>query len=374
MNSGEGSILYGNTKSKEPMIREDDIIERSLYESVFPGIVCRVWKDGKLLYERVAGYREFETRDKMTLDTIFDLASLTKPLATAVLVMRTIDEHAVSLEQKLGNFFPEAPDTLKQLTIRSLLIHTAGLAQPELNRYFPDPLKIDRKKAREIVLSMQPELPSGSEVLYSCTGYILLGFLLERVSGAALGQLFKEYMASPLGLTHATFVPPEDLRLQTAATEFCSWRKRRIRGEVHDESAYCLGGEAGNAGLFGTVDDVAKIASIFLNGGYFEEKKILSEESVFLMTHCQTEGMNRRRAVGFAMHDGETLDGEAWPDDSFGHTGFTGTSLFIDPSRRLQAITLTNRVYFGRAETADKMSAFRKAFHTQIMEDFGHRA
>ncbi len=176
------------------MIREDDIIERSLYESVFPGIVCRVWKDGKLLYERVAGYREFETRDKMTLDTIFDLASLTKPLATAVLVMRAIDEHAVSLEQKLGNFFPEAPDTLKQLTIRSLLIHTAGLAQPELNRYFPDPLKIDRKKAREIVLSMQPELPSGSEVLYSCTGYILLGFLLERVSGASLGQLFKEYI------------------------------------------------------------------------------------------------------------------------------------------------------------------------------------
>lgn len=145
-------------------------------------------------------------------------------------------------------------------------------------------------------------------------------------------------------------------------------------GQVHDESSWCLGGHAGNAGLFGCLDDVAAIASIYLGapmgGGVSRGVRILSEEAVRLMTGAQTRAAGERRSLGLRLHDATTLDGPAWPVQSFGHTGFTGTAVFMDPAASLLVVTLTNRVYYGRESTAERMSAFRKAFHSELHARF----
>lgn len=152
-----------------------------------------------------------------------------------------------------------------------------------------------------------------------------------------------------------------------------------MQGQVHDESSYCMGGIAGNAGLFAPIEDVAKIASVFMPAASADRSSartisapaLLSAESVSLMTHSQTEGLNRRRAVGWALHDAETFDGPDWPDDAFGHTGFTGTSVFAAPRQGLLCVVLTNRVYFGRGPTTEPMGAFRRAFHSAAIKLFG---
>lgn len=353
----------------------DAVVDRGLRNEVFPGIACGIWKSGRLCYSRLSGFRDLEPEPlAIESDTLFDLASLTKPLSTAILFMRAKEKVGFALSDPLGRFLPEAAPRTRELSLLDILTHSSGLpAIPALQRFFPDPAKIDPELAKRRLLEIEPELPAGTQVVYSCAGYLLLGLALERITGLSLPELFKRELALPLGLSSgAGFLPSAGLREKAAATEYCAWRGRRMRGEVHDESAYCLGGAAGNAGLFATLGDVSKIASIFLNEGRGASgESLLSPESLKLMSSSLTEGLNRRRAIGWAMHDAETLDGPDWPLDSFGHTGFTGTSVFIEPRSRLLVVALTNRVYFGREATADSMPRFRRDFHSAAIKAFG---
>jgi CubicO group peptidase (beta-lactamase class C family) len=353
----------------------DQSVDRGLRDEVFPGIACGVWKDGRLRYSRFSGFRDLEPEPRaIESDTLFDLASLTKPLSTAILLMRAREKAGFELSEPLGRFLPEVAPGTTDLRLLDILTHTSGLpAIPALERFFPDPAKIDPELARRRLLEIGPERPAGKEVVYSCTGYLLLGLALERITGLSLPELFRRELALPLGLSAGSgFLPDAERRERAAATEYCAWRGRRVRGEVHDESAYCMGGAAGNAGLFATLGDVAKIASIFLDGGRSPGgETILGPESIRLMCSSLTEGLNRWRAVGWAMHDGETLDGPDWPPASFGHTGFTGTSVFIEPRSRLLVVALTNRVYYGREATAESMPRFRREFHSAAIRAFG---
>ncbi len=354
----------------------DTLIDEALLDRTFPGIACGLWIDGRQEYVRYAGFTDPDKEGTagntpISGKTLFDAASLTKPLATSLLVLKACEAGVIDLNGTLGQYLPRENPRARNIPIHSLLTHTSGLpAIPSIERRFPSPLSIDREAAVSELCSIQPEKGHGEAVVYSCTGYMLLGLVLERISGMLLGDLYRTEVAEPLRLPRAAFAPgigpsgePLDIK-DAAATEYCGWRKKRIRGQVHDESAYCFGGHAGNAGLFVSLEDVYRTASILLEGGVSGGKRFLGENFVRDLTTDRTPKLGERRSFGFRMKEPETFTGPLWPASSFGHTGFTGTSLAVSPRQRLIAIILTNRVYYGRNETTQKIADFRTRFHT----------
>jgi CubicO group peptidase (beta-lactamase class C family) len=335
------------------------VVDEGIANGAFPGVVVMVEKKGKLVFSLVRGDRQVQpAREPMTSDTLFDLASLTKPLATAPLVLLVAAREGIDLDSVLGRFLPGVCPESGALTLRQLLLHTGGLPPvPDLYKAFPDATAVDREAAERLLLSRRPERAPGTEVVYSCTGYQLLGLWLRRMTGKRLSQLFAS-LAAPAGLARdLLFNPPDPGRC--AATELCGWRKRWIRGEVHDENSWCLGGDAGNAGLFGTAAAVLR------------RLDVLAADDLFApMRRSFTDGLNRRRAVGFMMHDAEAPVGPLYGSDSFGHTGFTGTSVWVEPPSQLRVVALTNRVHFGRAETQPKLQAFRLALHQAVRREW----
>jgi CubicO group peptidase (beta-lactamase class C family) len=215
--------------------------------------------------------------------------------------------------------------------------------------------------------------------IYSDIGLILLGMSIERLTGLVLGQVVHQCVAIPLELKHTSYRPISTLRVQSPAldtqylipsiapTELCAWRNRRIVGEVHDENAAALGGVAGHAGIFSTAADTARLGQMYLDRG----APLLSAGTVAEMTRVQAEDGMTRRGLGFALWCADPeASGNPFSPQAFGHTGFTGTSLWIDPERDLVVACLTNRVYYGR--NADGILAFRVALHRAIVEALGH--
>lgn len=360
----------------------DTLIDEALLDRTFPGIACGLWVDGRQAYSRCAGSTDPDEEGTVgnaliSGKTLFDAASLTKPLATSLLVLKACEAGVIDLDATLGQYLPRENPRSRNIPIHSLLTHTSGLpAIPSIEGRFPSPLSIDRDAAFSELCSITPEKSHGEAVVYSCTGYMLLGLILERISGRLLGDLYRTEIAEPLHLPRATFAPGigasgEPLEIEgAAATEYCVWRKKRMRGQVHDESAYCFGGHAGNAGLFVSLEDVYRTASILLEGGASGGKRFLGENSIRDLTTDKTPKLGERRSFGFRMKEPETFTGPLWPASSFGHTGFTGTSLAVSPRQRLIAIILTNRVYYGRNDTTQKIADFRTRFHTLAFRDF----
>lgn len=186
-----------------------------------------------------------------------------------------------------------------------------------------------------------------------------------------LGTLFRTTVTDSCGIQDLFFQPPLEIRPRIAATEHCSWRKRWIRGEVHDENSYCLGGDGGNAGLFGAAASVLELLSIFGAEGHVKGVRLLSIDSVRQMSSCLTQGMGERRSIGFLMQDDGCPVGPKFSRSSFGHTGFPGTSIWVDPEKRLKIVTLTNRVHLGRESTDAKIREFRKTLHSAIYQGYG---
>lgn len=308
----------------------------------------------------------------MTEDTIFDLASVTKPLATALLTLLVCGQERIRLDEKIGTFIPEIAAESSSITLGQLLVHTGGLPPvPDIYKAFPDPRKIEYDRAVKILLSVKPEKPSGREVVYSCTGYLFLGQFLRRATGARLQELFAQMIAAPCRLADTMFNPPVVLWGRVATTEHCPWRKRWIRGQVHDENSYCLGGEGGNAGLFSTAQSVLRLLSIFETGGVVNGVQLIAPDQVRMMSTCFTEGLGLRRSIGFYMHDDDAPSGPLFSRNSFGHTGFTGTCIWLEPEKKLTVVTLTNRVHLGREQTEDKITEFRKKLHSAVYQNWG---
>ena len=306
------------------------------------------------------------------IDTIFDMASVTKPVATATSLMILVERGALHLNQPVTAFFPDhSLPHLAGITIKQLATHTSGL--PAWCDLFTD--DGSRAKAIENLLHVPLENQPGTKRVYSCLGHITLGLVIEQVAGMPLSQFARENIFQPLGMMDSGHNPPEDKRGRIAHTANSRARETNLPGDVHDENAHAMEGNAGNAGLFSTAPDIAIYAQMMLSGGKSEIRnpksemregvRIFSPLSVGKMMTNQINPSIGGQAYGFFTHPNEMLPcGDLFSERAAGHTGFTGTSLLIDPEYDMCVILLTNRVLKNR-DGADFVKR-RKIFHNMV--------
>lgn len=319
----------------------DALVEEGLQERKMPGCVVCVGRRGRIAWLQAYGSRQVQPDvQPMTVDTLFDLASLTKPIATATSAMLLVEREKLRLDAPVVEYIPEfAPHGKAEITVRQLLTHQSGLlADNPLRDYLDGP---DRSLERICNLKLQN--PVGTKFVYSDVNFIVLGECIQRVSGASVHEFSQREIFSPLGMTETGYLPPQELRARAAPTEQRdgAW----MRGEVHDPRAYALGGVAGHAGLFSTASDLAVYAQMMLSGGEYGGRRILQRETVAAMTAGEPVSSGVR-GLGWDKRTGySTNKGTGFSDAAFGHGGFTGTVIWIDPQLDLFYIFLSNRVH-----------------------------
>ncbi len=319
----------------------DGSVEESIKRQQLPGAVVLITREGKTVFRKAFGSRSLQPAQiPMTVDTVFDLASLTKSIATSTSMMVLLERGKVRLADKVVDYFPEfAPNGKDQITVEQLLLHTSGLiADNPLSDYNDGPAK-----AFERINNLKAQTEPGTKFTYSDVNFILLGELVEKLSGEPLDVFSRKNVFEPLGLTDTTFNPDATLSDRAAPTEQRDghW----MQGQVHDPRSFKLGGVAGHAGLFSTADDLAVFAQMLLDNGSYQGRRILSPATVKLMTtpRLVPGGL---RGLGWDVQTAYSGNrGELFSPDSFGHTGFTGTSIWIDPTSRMAVIFLSNRVH-----------------------------
>jgi beta-glucosidase-like glycosyl hydrolase/CubicO group peptidase (beta-lactamase class C family) len=322
----------------------DRVLEQFVEEGAFPGGVLAVGYRGTLVRLYPFGRFSYD-EDAPTVEatTIYDLASLTKVVATTTMAMILVDEGRLDLDKKVQDFLPLFAGSGKEaVTVRHLLTHTSGIDWwAPLYEEIQGPEKyLQRIQAMELVYE------PGTEYKYSDLGIILLGEILSRVAGRPLDEFVRERVFEPLSMTDTLYRPGEDRLPRIAPTELDAWRGRVVHGEVHDENAFALGGIAPHAGLFSTAGDLARFVQMLLNGGVLEHHRIVSRGTVELFTRRTGGVLDSTRALGWDTKSPEhSTAGSFFSPDSFGHTGFTGTSIWVDPERELFVILLTNRVH-----------------------------
>ncbi len=318
----------------------DSIIRDAIANNNIPGAVLVIGHNGKVVYRKAYGYRALEPRrEPMTLDTVFDLASLTKVIATTTAVMQLVQAGKIRLNDPVAKYLPEFAQNGKQdITIRQLLTHYSGLP-PDLDLSAPwEGKDTGYKMAFAETLQEAP----GSAFVYSDINFIMLGALVERVSGEPLEVYCQRNVFTPLHMMHTRFLPPASWRAQIAPTQYDE-NNHMLRGVVHDPTSRRMGGVAGHAGLFSTADDLAKFAQALLNGG----EGILSPLMIEKMTSPETPpNASVLRGFGWDIDSPFSSNrGDLFPIGSYGHTGFTGTSIWIDPTTDTYIILLTNSVH-----------------------------
>ncbi|HVZ49471.1 MAG TPA: serine hydrolase [Gemmatimonadaceae bacterium] len=323
----------------------DHIINKGIAAGGFPGAAVIVGRRGAVVYNQAFGHLGWAGEDAAAVSTdqsIYDLASLTKVVGTTTAIMVLFDEGKLRLDDKVQQYVPDFVGRWKdEVTIRMLLTHRGGLAPGrELWKKAKSPAQ-----AREMVVTTKLGARPGRLFMYSDLGADLLGWVVEAASGEPLDRFLHERVFAPLGMRNTMFRPADSLRYRIAPTEVSPPRGHPIRGEVHDENAYVLGGVAGHAGLFSTAADLAVFAQMMLNHGEYNGVRIVADSTVRLFT----SEVASARALGWEVGAGEHGAGDYFDEHAFGHTGYTGTSLWIDPDRDLFVILLTNRVHAARA-------------------------
>jgi len=346
--------------SAERLARMDQVIAASIEKKELPGAVVLVARHGRVAWRKAYGSRAVEPeREAMTADTIFDLASLTKIVATATSIMILVEQGKLRLSDSVAQFIPEMKGGGRDaITLEQLLTHTAGFAPDfDLREHWTGYDEAIKRLYRE-PLRNQP----GARFVYSDINYIALGEVVHRVSGKTLDEFARQNIFMPLGMRDTGFNPTADLKSRIAPTE-----KRRgqmnylgdsgenaglqgeqwLRGQVHDPTSFRMSGVAGHAGLFSTADDLAIFCQMILNGGTYSGVRILSPMGVATMTRPRAIADNgSARGLGWDVATSfSTNKGDLFPLGSFGHTGFTGTSIWIDPASDSFVIFLSNRVH-----------------------------
>jgi uncharacterized protein YbbC (DUF1343 family) len=321
-------------------------VEKAIRERKAPGAVVLVGHQGRVVYRRAFGYRALVARRlPMTTATIFDLASLTKVVATTTAVMQLVEQGKIRLEQAVADYWPEFRANGKdEITVRELMTHYSGL-RPDLDL---KPEWSGYDMAMKMIVAESPIVPPGTRFIYSDINYETLGELVRRVSGETLDMYCARHIFRPLGMGATMFKPPAGLRRRIAPTQYQKGTEgKMLRGEVHDPTAYNMGGVAGHAGLFSTAADLSVFAQMLLNGGTGRRGRILSRQSVDKMTTPQTPfGKMAVRGLGWDIDSPFSSNrGDLFPIGSFGHTGFTGTSIWIDPFSQTYVILLSNSVH-----------------------------
>jgi len=317
----------------------DSIVQEAIHAGQIPGAVVLVWHNGQVLYRKAFGYRALEPRrELMTVDTVFDLASLTKVVATTTAVMQLVEKGEVRLNDPVAKYIPEfAQNGKEDITVRGLLTHYSGL-EPDLDLTHPWQ---GRDTAFSMAFAEKPVNPPGSRFVYSDINFITLGALVERVSKVELDKYCAQNIFTPLKMARTRFLPPATWVPKIAPTEYDE-QNRMLRGVVHDPTARRMGGVAGQAGLFSTADDLSKFARALIAGSSVLPSLLVEKMS----TPQQPPAAHELRGFGWDIDSPfSTNRGELLPVGSFGHTGFTGTSLWIDPTTRTYIILLTNAVH-----------------------------
>lgn len=342
----------------------DELINTAVKEKVFPGAVLLVWKDGNVLYEKPYGKFTYEVNSqKVTTETIFDLASLTKVIATTTAAMICIDRNLFLLDDKVINFIPEfGVNNKENITIRNLLVHNSGLVA--WKKFYGRGL--DENGVLEEIFNSELEYKTGTKMVYSDLGIITLGKIIEKVSGLSLDEFSKKEIFEPLKMNSTFFNPVDSLKNFCAPTELDNyWRNKLLRGEVHDETAALLGGVAGHAGLFSTANDLSKFMEMIINKGIYNNQRIIKQETVDIFTQKKSDQSSRGLGWDTKSEKGSSA-GDLFSIRSFGHTGYTGTSIWADRSRNLFVVFLTNRVYPSRENT--KIISFRPRLHDVVIK------
>jgi CubicO group peptidase (beta-lactamase class C family) len=391
----------------------EEVLQKAFGDGVFPGAVALVAQRGKVLFFEHVGDRSLvPMRAPMKSDTIFDLASLTKIFATAPAVMKLVDQGRIALEDPVAKLIRSVNlGEKKDLTLRLLLTHSAGLIdwKPFYERLREQPLKERRRLLREWIIEEPFAYEPAKGSLYSDLGFMLLEWVIEERTGETLPEFVEEHFYGPLGLKRTMFVPIDGKKnpprppftkggsgnemegegdlldsrfrgndMQTrdyakeefAATEACPWRKRVLQGEVHDDNAWTLGGYSGHAGLFSTAEDIYLIANMLREHYLGERKDFFKPATVREFFRRQDIVKGSDWALGW---DTRALEGSSagrsFSRDSVGHTGFTGTSIWMDLQKDVIAVLLSNRVHPKRDN--DKIKQFRPVFHDAVMEALG---
>jgi uncharacterized protein YbbC (DUF1343 family)/CubicO group peptidase (beta-lactamase class C family) len=343
--------------SGERLAKIDEAVAESLARKDAPGAVVLVARKGKVVYRKAFGDRAIEPkREAMTVDTIFDLASLTKIVATTTSMMILVERGKVSLADPVALYIPEFGKFGKErITIEQLMTHRAGL--PPDNEIADYVGKLD---AIQKICELRPSYEPGTRFVYSDVGFIVAAEIVRRVTGQPINQFSSENIFAPLSMRDTFFLEPslhsfastqatmmrleKEIKERTAPTEMREGRW--MRGEVHDPRAYEMGGVAGHAGLFSTADDLAIFCQMILNKGEYNGVRILAPYSVERMVSAQTMPTSQMRGIGWDVNTSYSSNrGDLFPVGTFGHTGFTGTSIWLDPASETFVVLLTNRVH-----------------------------
>lgn len=353
-----------------------NLLEERIIAGDFPSAVYLVADRGQAVFADALGNAVVEPQKiAASLDTIYDLASLTKPLVTSLLCARRIEVGELTLDSSVAHYLPEFDRADKQaITLRELLTHSSGLPAWRPLYILADG---ERDRAAGTIAGLDLEHKPGTGVIYSDLGFIALGLLLERLTGKSLVELAQTEIFQPLQLRHTFFNPEMAMQTgiaacetgnayersscrETGAGEYDNWRQNLIWGEVHDGNAYFLGGAAGHAGLFSIARETLLLANQFLAS----RSQLLGPETCKMFRTNMTEGLEEARSVGWqlAATKGSTA-GADLPPDSFGHTGFTGTSCWIEPNRERVFILLTNRIHAHPLPFVN-INSVRRRFHS----------
>lgn len=356
-------------------------MQRAVNSKVFPGAVLLVSYMDEVIFHEPFGLADIGSGQLMRIESLFDLASLTKPLATALCVMKLVQCSALSVDQRLGQILNESSGTDKaDITVDQLLRHTSGFPahRPFYERVVATPEPLRRGFMRELLLQEPLVAKPGERQIYSDLGYMLLAWVVESVSGSQLDQFACKQIYEPAGIKDLFFMRIDN-RSQVAceksnsclknirrfvSTERCPWRKKIVRGEVHDDNAWAVGGVDGHAGLFGTASAVWSLLIELMHLLHGRESGLIDRE---LLKAFLTKKGSGEMVAGF---DTPSLSGSSagryFSSESVGHLGFTGTSFWMDPLKSLIVVLLSNRVHPSREN--QKIKAFRPEIHDMIVE------
>jgi beta-N-acetylhexosaminidase len=379
---GDGIHVAANPMTLEPAPSDMatrlkpafDVMNRAIIEGAIPGGVLAVGLHDQLIVRPFGKLTRDAKAPAVTANTVYDMASLTKVIATTTSVMILVQQKRLDLDTPVARYLPEwsaaaksdpDPSWRARVTIRNLLLHNSGL--PAHRDFYK------QAKGHDAVLALVLAEPlvhePGTKVEYSDLGFIVLSEIVQRLTGVPLDEYTKQHIFAPLGMNASQFNPPRKLWPTIAPTENdVDFRKRLLQGEVHDENAWALGGVSGHAGLFSTAADTAIFAQMILNGGIYAHHRILTRATIQQFTARQAIG-DTARTLGWDVPTQPSSSGQYFSADSFGHTGFTGTSLWVDPDRDLFVILLTNRVNPTRAN--EEIRQLRPAIHDAIMQALG---
>ncbi|MGB0036606.1 MAG: glycoside hydrolase family 3 N-terminal domain-containing protein [Candidatus Acidiferrales bacterium] len=381
-NRGDGLRVAANpmTLNPAPGAMSDrlksafDLLDRAVADGAFPGGVLAVGLRNTCVVRAFGKLSSDANASAVNTETIYDLASLTKPIVTATAVMMLVERKRLALGAPIARLLPEWNSAAKSdpdpawrelVTMKMLLLHDAGLAAHR--DFFLDARSRPHVLAR--VMAEPLEREPGKQIEYSDLGFILLGEIVERVTGESLDAFAQENIFAPLAMHESFFNPPPALHARIAPTEDdVQFRKRLLHGEVHDENSWAMGGIAGHAGLFSTAADVAAFAQMILNGGIYAHRRLLARATIQEFATRVKIG-DSARALGWDVPTEPSSTGRYFSPRSFGHNGFTGTSLWLDPERGLFVVLLTNRVHPTRAN--EKIRQVRPALHDAVLEALG---